>query len=241
MSQESADRRRRDRRLSQAPSDQIVQMFHVSKRYTRDSLALEDVSLTLDKGDFVFLAGPSGAGKSTLMKLLFCAEKPTQGQIIVAGLNVHRIQRESIPFLRRNIGVVFQDFKLLNRRSVFDNVAFALEVLGRPRREIKRRVTTVLRQVGLGDKLLHSPQRLSGGEQQRVAIARALVNEPALLLADEPTGNLDPKLTIDIMDLLCEANVRGTTIVVATHDPTVLDRYRKRVVTLERGRLIDDA
>jgi len=216
-------------------------MFHVSKRYTRDSLALEDVSLTLDKGDFVFLAGPSGAGKSTLMKLLFCAEKPTQGQIIVAGLNVHRIQRESIPFLRRNIGVVFQDFKLLNRRSVFDNVAFALEVLGRPRREIKRRVTTVLRQVGLGDKLLHSPQRLSGGEQQRVAIARALVNEPALLLADEPTGNLDPKLTIDIMDLLCEANVRGTTIVVATHDPTVLDRYRKRVVTLERGRLIDDA
>ena len=229
MSQESADRRRRDRRLSQAPSDQIVQMFHVSKRYTRDSLALEDVSLTLDKGDFVFLAGPSGA------------EKPTQGQIIVAGLNVHRIQRESIPFLRRNIGVVFQDFKLLNRRSVFDNVAFALEVLGRPRREIKRRVTTVLRQVGLGDKLLHSPQRLSGGEQQRVAIARALVNEPALLLADEPTGNLDPKLTIDIMDLLCEANVRGTTIVVATHDPTVLDRYRKRVVTLERGRLIDDA
>ena len=237
---EREERRQNDRRLAAAPSDQIVQMFHVSMRYTRDSMALEDLSLKLDKGEFVFLAGPSGAGKSTLLKLLFCAEKPTQGQIIVAGLNVHRIQRDSIPFLRRNIGVVFQDFKLLNRRSVFDNVAFALEVLGRPRREIRRRVTTVLRQVGLGDKLLHSPQRLSGGEQQRVAIARALVNEPALLLADEPTGNLDPKLTIDIMDLLCEANTRGTTVVVATHDPTVLDRYRKRVITLEGGRLVDD-
>ena len=223
-----------------ATPNPIIQMFHVSMRYTRDNLALEDVSLKLEKGEFVFLAGPSGAGKSTLLKLLFCAEKPTQGQIIVAGLNVHRIQRVSVPFLRRNIGVVFQDFKLLNRRSVFDNVAFALEVLGRPRREIKRRVTTILRQVGLGDKLHHRPQRLSGGEQQRVAIARAMVNEPAILLADEPTGNLDPKLTIDIMDLLCEANARGTTVVVATHDPTVLDRYRKRVITLEHGRLVDD-
>ncbi len=240
MSTETGDRRKSGRRLAATDSDQIVQMFHVSMRYTRDSLALEDVSLKLDKGEFVFLAGPSGAGKSTLLKLLFCAEKPTQGQIIVAGLNVHRIQRDSIPYLRRNIGVVFQDFKLLNRRSVFDNVAFALEVLGRPRREIKRRVINVLRQVGLGDKLLHSPQRLSGGEQQRVAIARALVNEPALLLADEPTGNLDPKLTVDIMDLLCEANARGTTVVVATHDPSVLDRYRKRVITIEAGRVVDD-
>ncbi len=223
-----------------ATPNPIIQMFHVSMRYTRDSLALEDLSLKLEKGEFVFLAGPSGAGKSTLLKLLFCAEKPTQGQIIVAGLNVHRIQRVSVPFLRRNIGVIFQDFKLLSRRSVFDNVAFALEVLGRPRREIKRRVTMILRQVGLGDKMHHRPQRLSGGEQQRVAIARAMVNEPAILLADEPTGNLDPQLTIDIMDLLCEANARGTTVVVATHDPTVLQRYRKRVITLEHGRLVDD-
>ncbi len=224
-----------------ADAARIIQMFHVSKRYTRDSLALDDVSLRLDKGDFVFLAGPSGAGKSTLLKLLFCAEKPTRGQIIVAGLNAHRLQRASVPYLRRNIGVVFQDFKLLPRRSVFDNVAFALEVLGRPRREVARRVTTMLRQVGLGDKLHVLPTRLSGGEQQRVAIARALVNEPAILLADEPTGNLDPDLTLEIMRLLEEANARGTTILVATHDPHLLRNFNKRVVTLERGRLVGDA
>ena len=221
-------------------SSPVIQMFHVSKRYTRDSLALDDLSLTLEKGEFVFLAGPSGAGKSTLLKLLFCAEKATQGQIIVAGLNVHRLRQPSIPYLRRNIGVVFQDFKLLQRRSVFDNVAFSLEVLGRPRREIQRRVTSVLRQVGLGDKLLTHPKRLSGGEQQRVAIARALVNEPAILLADEPTGNLDPDLTLEIMKLLEEANARGTTVLVATHDPNLLLSRRKRVVTLEGGRLVGD-
>ncbi len=224
--------------MSASEPGPIIQLFHVTKQYTRDSRALDDVSLRIEKGDFVFLAGPSGAGKSTLLKLLFCAETPTKGQIIVAGRNVHRIRRASVPYLRRNIGVVFQDFKLLHRRPVFDNVAFALEVLGTPPREIRRRVTAMLRQVGLGDKMHVLPSRLSGGEQQRVAIARALVNEPAILLADEPTGNLDPDLTIDIMNLLREANVRGTTVIVATHDPLVLQRFPKRVLTLERGRVV---
>ena len=218
----------------------MLQMFHVTKQYTRDARALDDVSLRLDKGDFAFLAGPSGAGKSTLLKLLFAAETPTKGQIMVAGHNIHRIQRSSIPFLRRNIGVVFQDFKLLHRRTVYDNVAFSLEVLGARPRDIRLRVTRLLRLVGLGDKMHLSPGRLSGGEQQRVAIARALVNEPQILLADEPTGNLDPELTFEIMRLLQDANTRGTTVLVATHDPEVMRTFRKRVVTLKAGRVVDD-
>ncbi len=218
----------------------MLQMFHVTKQYTRDARALDDVSLRLEKGDFAFLAGPSGAGKSTLLKLLFAAETPTKGQIMVGGHNIHRIQRSSIPFLRRNIGVVFQDFKLLNRRTVYDNVAFSLEVLGARPRDIRLRVTRMLRLVGLGDKMHLSPGRLSGGEQQRVAIARALVNEPQILLADEPTGNLDPELTFEIMRLLQDANTRGTTVLVATHDPEVMRTFRKRVVTLKAGRVVDD-
>jgi cell division transport system ATP-binding protein len=218
----------------------MLQMFHVTKQYTRDARALDDVSLRLEKGDFAFLAGPSGAGKSTLLKLLFAAETPTKGQIMVAGHNIHRIQRSSIPFLRRNIGVVFQDFKLLHRRTVYDNVAFSLEVLGARPRDIRLRVTRLLRLVGLGDKMHLSPGRLSGGEQQRVAIARALVNEPQILLADEPTGNLDPELTFEIMRLLQDANTRGTTVLVATHDPEVMRTFRKRVVTLKAGRVVDD-
>jgi len=219
----------------------IVQFFHVSKVYAQEHRALDDVSVRIDKGEFVLLAGPSGAGKSTLLKLIFCAEPPTSGQIVVSDVSVHRIQRASIPYLRRNIGVVFQDFKLLYRRPVFDNVAFALEVLGLPRAVIRQRVTRVLHQVGLGSKIHLSPGRLSGGEQQRVAIARALVMEPAILLADEPTGNLDPALTIEILDLLVDANVRGTTVLVATHDESILRRFRRRTLTLEGGRLIEDS
>lgn len=218
----------------------MIHMFHVTKQYAREARALDDVSLHLEKGEFAFLAGPSGSGKSTLLKLLFCAEQPTRGQIVVAGVNLHRIQRRSVPILRRNIGVVFQDFKLLPRRTVFDNVAFTLEVLGKPRREIRRRVITLLRQVGLGDKMHALPPRLSGGEQQRVAIARALVNEPAILLADEPTGNLDPALTFEIMALLDEANTRGTTVLIATHNPQILERYKKRTITLRGGHLVSD-
>ncbi|MEZ4473394.1 MAG: cell division ATP-binding protein FtsE [bacterium] len=219
----------------------MIQLFHVSKIYAQEHRALADVSLRIDKGEFVLLAGPSGAGKSTLLKLLICAEPPTSGQIVVSDVSVHRMRRASVPYLRRNIGVVFQDFKLLYRRPVFDNVAFALEVLGLPRAEIRRRVTRVLHQVGLGTKLHLLPGRLSGGEQQRVAIARALVIEPAILLADEPTGNLDPALTIDILNLFVDLNVRGTTVLLATHDETILRRYRQRTLTLEAGRLVEDS
>jgi cell division transport system ATP-binding protein len=221
-------------------AEPIIQFFHVSKIYAQEHRALNDVSLRIDKGEFVLLSGPSGAGKSTLLKLIFCAEPPTSGQLVVTDLSLHRIQRARIPYVRRNIGVVFQDFKLLYRRSVFDNVAFALEVLGMPRREIRTRVTRVLHQVGLGDRLHQQPGTLSGGEQQRVAIARALVTEPAILLADEPTGNLDPALTVTIMNLLIDANVRGTTVIVSTHDPALLRRHRRRSIALQDGRIVED-
>jgi cell division transport system ATP-binding protein len=188
----------------------------------------------------VFLTGPSGAGKTTLLRLVFCAEPATRGQILVGGRNVARIRQASVPFLRRNIGVVFQDFKLLTHRTVLDNVALALDVLGVPRPEARARALRMLKLVGLQHKISSLPLKLSGGEQQRVVIARALVNEPALLLADEPTGNLDPELTLEIMSLLAEANVRGTTVVVATHDTTVVDRYQKRVIRLEKGRVVSD-
>jgi cell division transport system ATP-binding protein len=219
----------------------MIQMFHVTKAYPGDPPVLVDVNLTVEKGEFVFLTGPSGAGKTTLLRLVFCAEPATRGQILVGGRNVARIRQGSVPFLRRNIGVVFQDFKLLPHRTVLDNVALALDVLGVPRPEARARALRMLKLVGLQHKVTSLPLKLSGGEQQRVVIARALVNEPALLLADEPTGNLDPDLTLEIMSLLAEANVRGTTVVVATHDTTVVDRYQKRVVRLEKGRVVSDA
>jgi cell division transport system ATP-binding protein len=216
----------------------MIQMFHVYKAYPGDPPALADLNLHVRKGEFVFLTGPSGAGKSTLLKLIFLAERPTRGQILVGGLNVARLRESGVPFLRRNIGVVFQDFKLLPRRTVADNVAFTLEVLGVPRSEVNERVMRMLKRVGLEHKANVLPPRLSGGEQQRVVIARALVNDPAILLADEPTGNLDPALTLEIMDLLCDVNVRGTTVVVATHDQTLLERYDKRTIRLERGAIV---
>lgn len=219
----------------------IIQMFNITKDYgSAANRALADVTVHVDAGDFVCLAGPSGAGKTTLLKLLFCAETPTLGHIIIAGRNIHRIRRASVPYLRRNIGVVFQDFKLLTRRSVYENVAFAARVVGAHPKTIERRVVGILRQVGLGDKLSARPTHLSGGEQQRVAIARALVNEPPILLADEPTGNLDPRLTLDIMRLLTEINARGTTVLVATHDPLLLRHFGKRRITLESGELVED-
>jgi len=218
----------------------MIQMFHVTKAYPGDPPVLTDVNITVDKGEFVFLTGPSGAGKTTLLKLVFCAEQPTRGQILVGGRNVARIRDASIPYLRRNIGVVFQDFKLLPHRTVLDNVAFTLDVLGTPRSESRERVLRMLKLVGLQHKAESLPLKLSGGEQQRVVIARALVNDPTILLADEPTGNLDPALTVEILDLLCEVNVRGTTVVVATHDASLLERYQKRVIRLERGRVVGD-
>jgi cell division transport system ATP-binding protein len=216
----------------------MIQLFHVTKEYPGEPPALSDVTLEVEKGEFVFLTGPSGAGKSTLLRLIFCAEAPTAGQILLFGKNVARVAATEVPYVRRNIGVVFQDFKLLQDRTVAENVALPLEVRALPEREIRRRVKGLLRSVGLehrGDKF---PPSLSGGEQQRVAVARALAADPALLLADEPTGNLDADRTVEVMELLAGANARGTTVLIATHDRSILERYKRRVVALERGRLL---
>ena len=219
----------------------MIRLFHVKKAYPGDAPVLDDITLHIDKGEFCWLTGPSGAGKSTLLKLLFCAESPSSGQILVGGRNIGRISQSAVPYLRRNIGVVFQDFKLLDNRTVLENVGYALEVLGASDAEIRERSYKRLEQVGLQHKAQSLPRRLSGGEQQRVAIARALVNEPTILLADEPTGNLDPSLTDSTLQLLFDANARGTTVVVATHDRTLLTRYHRRTIGLDKGRLVFDA
>ncbi|WP_242346658.1 cell division ATP-binding protein FtsE [Anaeromyxobacter terrae] len=218
----------------------MIQLFHVTKEYPGDGPALQEVSLEIDKGEFVFLTGASGAGKSTLLKLIFCDEPASAGQLLLFGKNVAKISGSAIPFVRRNIGVVFQDFKLLANRTVAENVALPLEVRGLAQKEIRRKVRGLLRSVGLEHRADKFPPSLSGGEQQRVAVARALAPDPALLLADEPTGNLDPERTLEVMDLLYGANARGTTVVVATHDRSLLERYKKRVVVLQAGRLLSD-
>jgi len=215
----------------------MIQAFHVYKQYDRESMALSDVTLSVAKGEFCFLTGPSGAGKTTFLKLVFREELPSQGQILVGGRNVTAIPKGQIPELRRSIGVVFQDFKLLKRRTILENVAFVLRILGVPAREQKRRAFAALKAVGLHHKMHAFPLQLSGGEQQRVAIARALMNEPMLLLADEPTGNLDPEMALEIMRLFLEVNARGTTVLVATHDRDMIQRMGKRVIALERGRV----
>ncbi|MCB9727596.1 MAG: cell division ATP-binding protein FtsE [Deltaproteobacteria bacterium] len=218
----------------------VIQLYHVTKRYSNGIEALRDVTLRIHEGEFVFLSGPSGAGKTTLTKLLMVMEQASEGQVLVAGRNLAVLKRSSIPYLRRNIGVVWQDFKLLPQRNVFDNVAIALEILALPRKQIARRVDQVLEMVGLERYARSMPHWLSGGEQQRVAIARALVNDPAILLADEPTGNLDPDLSVDIMRMLIDVQQRGTTVMVATHDRSLMDRFGKRVVLLNKGFLIED-
>ena len=217
-----------------------IRMYHVSKSYLPGTHALRDVSLELDRGELVFLTGSSGAGKTTMLELLFAAERPSEGQILVLGRNIARLREAAIPALRRRVGVVFQDFKLLDNRTVEENVSMSLDVVGTPRREARARVFAMLKQVGLQQRRHHHPVSLSGGEQQRVAIARALVAEPEILLADEPTGNLDPELTIEIMDLIAAAATRGTTVLVATHDHSLIDRYRKRTLRLEAGQLVED-
>ncbi len=216
----------------------MIQLFHVYKSYSNEAPALVDLSLEIDKGEFVYLTGPSGAGKSTLLKLVFCAQRPSRGQILVNGRNVGRLKSGDIPLLRRSIGVVFQDFKLLPQRTVEHNVAITLEVAGVSMRDVKRRTYAILKEVGLAHRLNQYPPRLSGGEQQRVAIARALVGEPQILLADEPTGNLDEERSQEIMALLLQANAHGTTVVVATHDRALIERTPKRVIQLVSGRLI---
>ncbi len=216
----------------------LIQLFHANKFYPgNEDPALGDVTLHVEKGEFVFLTGPSGAGKTTLLKLIFAAEQCSSGQVLVAGRNIARLKRRQVPALRRQIGVVFQDFKLIENHSVFDNVALTLDVRGVDRRKSADRVKEVLKRVGLAHKLNVKPLQLSGGEQQRVAIARALVADPLIVLADEPTGNLDPERSVDIMNLLGDISARGATVMVATHDPSLLERYRKRVINLEAGRV----
>ena len=212
----------------------------VAKTYEPDVQALRDVSFVIDKGEFVFVVGASGSGKSTVIRLLLKEIEPTRGRIIVGGRDVGRLKRSKIPMLRRNVGCVFQDFKLLPNRTAYENVAYALKVQGESRAEIRRKVPEVLSLVGLSGKMNSLPDELSGGEQQRVSIARAVVNHPPLLICDEPTGNLDPDTSVGIMQLLYRINRGGTTILMVTHDREMVDKMRKRVIALEDGRLARD-
>jgi cell division transport system ATP-binding protein len=218
----------------------MIRADNVTKIYKESVVALRDVSADISKGEFVFLVGPSGSGKSTFLRLLLKEDEPTEGTIWVAGKDISKLPSWRVPYLRRNIGCVFQDFSLLPNRSVGENVAFALEVIGRPRHIIEQRVPEILELVGLSDKVVRVPDELSGGEQQRVSIARAMVNRPPILLADEPTGNLDPSTSIGIMKLLERINATGTTVVMATHDHTLVDQFRKRVIELENGKVVRD-
>ena len=215
----------------------MINMFHVYKSYDGVS-ALTDITMKIDKGEFVFITGVSGAGKSTLLKLMLYTEKPTQGQIIIGGKNMSRFKPREIPYFRRKIGFVFQDFKLLNNKTVFDNIALALRITGMGNTDINKRVLKVLSYLGLQHRANFKPLTLSGGEQQRVAIARALAKEPAILLADEPTGNLDPERALDIINLFNDINDRGTTVVVATHDKYLIDKFNKRAILLDKGRVV---
>ena len=218
----------------------MLRFENVSKVYKGNVTALRDVSLDVPKGEFVFLVGPSGSGKSTFLRLLLREEVPTEGRIVVAGRDISRLSHWKVPHLRRNIGTIFQDYKLLPTRTVYENVAFAMEVIGRPRHVIRAQVPQVLDLVGLAKKAGRLPTELSGGEQQRVSIARAFVNRPLIVLADEPTGNLDPATTVGIMRILDRINRSGTTIVMATHDQRIVDAMRRRVVQLEHGSLVRD-
>ena len=218
----------------------MIKLEHVSKSYSEGIPELNDISLNIEEGEFVFIVGNSGSGKSTLIKLLLKELEPTKGVITINNRNLNAIRRKQIPKYRRNVGVVFQDFRLLKDRTVFENIAFAQRIIGRSKREMIRNVTTMLTIVGLTDKADAYPNELSGGEQQRVAIARALVNQPTILLADEPTGNLDPQNAWEIMMLLQEVNKMGTTVVVVTHNNDIVDVMQKRVVTLSEGTVVRD-
>jgi len=219
----------------------MIEFRNVSKTYDKAaSETIHNASFRIDKGEFVFLIGSSGSGKSTLIKLIEKEEEPTSGQIIINGKDITHLRSSKIPYLRRSMGVVFQDFRLLPDKTVFENVAFAMHVVKATPRHIKRQVPIVLNQVGLGEKLNVLPNELSGGEQQRVALARAIVNNPSMLIADEPTGNLDPNTAWDIMRILNDINLRGTTVVVATHAKDIVDRMSKRVIRIDNGNIISD-
>ena len=218
----------------------IIALDDVSKQYQTGVDALKHVTLQIENGEFVFIVGKSGSGKSTFIKLLLKELDPTSGKLYIAGRLVNKLKRKQVPMYRRNIGVVFQDFRLLKDRNVYENVAFAQRVIGRPTRVIRKRVPEVLQEVGLAGKYKAYPDELSGGEQQRVALARALVNRPDILLADEPTGNLDPKTSEEIMALMEQINDRGTTVLVVTHNKDIVNAMRKRVVTMHNGKIISD-
>ena len=218
----------------------MISLTNVSKRYPSGNLALDNVNLEIDKGEFVFIVGSSGAGKSTLMRLLLREEVPTSGRIIVNGKNVGELRRREIPYFRRTLGVVFQDFRLIPTMNVYDNVAFALRATNVSTRDIRQRVPYILNLVGLQGKARSMPEQISGGEQQRVALARALVNNPDIILADEPTGNIDPELSFEIVELLTEINKVGTTVVMVTHVHDLVAQFHNRITRIEKGRLIAD-
>ena len=218
----------------------MIKLENVTKIYKGEMVALRDASVDIDKGEFVFLVGPSGSGKSTFLRLLNREERPEKGRIFVAGKDIAELPGYKVPYLRRNIGSIYQDFKLLPTKSVYENVAFALEAIGRPRSAIREAVPQILDLVGLAKKQSNMPNELSGGQQQRVSIARAFVNRPLILLADEPTGNLDPATSVGIMKLLDRINRTGTTVVMATHDRGIVDTMRRRVIELDRGRVVRD-
>jgi cell division transport system ATP-binding protein len=218
----------------------MIRMFHVYKTYHHKIQALIDVNIHIRKGEFVFLVGPTGAGKSTFLKLIYREIIPTKGQVIVDGINISRLKLSYIPYLRRNIGIVFQDFKLLYNRTVYENISFGLKAIGATNFEIRQQVKKVLNLMGLEHKKNVKSQLLSGGEQQKLCIARAIANEPLILLTDEPTGNLDPDTSWEIMQLLFHINIRGTTIIMASHNKLIVDKAKKRVIRVERGKIIED-
>lgn len=218
----------------------MIHMRNICKTYDTGAVALDNVNIDIAKGEFVFIVGASGAGKSTFIKMLFREELPTSGKLLVNGHDVINMDRQEVPYLRRGLGVIFQDYRLLPDKTVFENVAFAMQVIEAPRRIMQRSVNAVLDVVGLRDKYRSFPSQLSGGEQQRVAIARAIVNDPAIVIADEPTGNLDPETSWEIMDIFQRINKAGTTIVMATHDRNIVDAMKKRVIAIEDGRIVRD-
>lgn len=234
------DSRRHPDKKGKKVNREMIMLEEVSKSYSTGAPALNGVNLHINKGEFVFIVGDSGSGKSTLIKLLLRELTPTSGRIVVNGNDVERLKRRKVPKFRRNIGVVFQDFRLLKDRNVYENVAFAQRIIQTPTREIRQNVPAMLSTVGLAGKYKAKPKQLSGGEQQRVALARALVNQPPILLADEPTGNLDPKNSWDIMKLLEEINLNGTTVLVVTHNREIVNAMQKRVITMKKGVIVSD-
>ncbi|MBE6687419.1 MAG: cell division ATP-binding protein FtsE [Ruminococcaceae bacterium] len=218
----------------------MIEFKNVSKKYPNGTLALDDVSLTINDGEFVFIVGESGAGKSTMLKTLFREEKITSGSLIVDGYDLKKTPNRKIPYYRRKLGIVFQDFRLFHDKTVFENVAFAMRAVGESAKSINRRVPTILSIVNLQDKVKSFPNELSGGEQQRVALARALANNPSIIIADEPTGNIDPKLSLEIMNLLIKIHKHGKTVIVVTHEKNFVDYFQQRVITIKDGKVVDD-